>query len=409
MTWTETVRTAYEALKTRRLRSLLTVLGILIGIAAVILTVGLGQGASQKVTEQINKLGSNLLIVSPGSATSTGGLRGGRGSATTLTMDDAGVLADPVVAPDIARVAPTSQSSMSALAGASNWTTTVIGTTADWVDVRSRSVTDGRFLTVADVAEATSVAVVGRTTATQLFGTLSPVGQVISLNGQTLTVVGVLNVEGSTAGGDQDDLILVPHPTYAGRISSAANPRTVSAIYLEARDQASLSAAYQETTAALLATHGLTPGAADFTVSSQQALVDTVTTTTRILTVLLASIAAISLLVGGIGVMNIMLVSVTERVREIGLRKALGARPGIILRQFLVEASLLGLVGGITGLAVGVLGAAILPGLLGQPVTISPVAAAAALVVSLGIGIGAGVYPASRAAKLPPIEALRSE
>ena len=147
MTWTETVRTAYEALKTRRLRSLLTVLGILIGIAAVILTVGLGQGASQKVTEQINKLGSNLLIVSPGSATSTGGLRGGRGSATTLTMDDAGVLADPVVAPDIARVAPTSQSSMSALAGASNWTTTVIGTTADWVDVRSRSVTDGRFLT----------------------------------------------------------------------------------------------------------------------------------------------------------------------------------------------------------------------------------------------------------------------
>ncbi len=409
MTWTETVRTAYEALKTRRLRSLLTVLGILIGIAAVILTVGLGQGASQKVTEQINKLGSNLLIVSPGSATSTGGLRGGRGSATTLTMDDAGVLADPVVAPDIARVAPTSQSSMSALAGASNWTTTVIGTTADWVDVRSRSVTDGRFLTVADVAEATSVAVVGRTTATQLFGTLSPVGQVISLNGQTLTVVGVLNVEGSTAGGDQDDLILVPHPTYAGRISSAANPRTVSAIYLEARDQASLSAAYQETTAALLATHGLTPGAADFTVSSQQALVDTVTTTTRILTVLLASIAAISLLVGGIGVMNIMLVSVTERVREIGLRKALGARPGIILRQFLVEASLLGLVGGITGLAVGLLGAAILPGLLGQPVTISPVAAAAALVVSLGIGIGAGVYPASRAAKLPPIEALRSE
>ena len=409
MTWTETVRTAYEALKTRRLRSLLTVLGILIGIAAGILTVGLGQGASQKVTEQINKLGSNLLIVSPGSATSTGGLRGGRGSATTLTMDDAGVLADPVVAPDIARVAPTSQSSMSALAGASNWTTTVIGTTADWVDVRSRSVTDGRFLTVADVAEATSVAVVGRTTATQLFGTLSPVGQVISLNGQTLTVVGVLNVEGSTAGGDQDDLILVPHPTYAGRISSAANPRTVSAIYLEARDQASLSAAYQETTAALLATHGLTPGAADFTVSSQQALVDTVTTTTRILTVLLASIAAISLLVGGIGVMNIMLVSVTERVREIGLRKALGARPGIILRQFLVEASLLGLVGGITGLAVGLLGAAILPGLLGQPVTISPVAAAAALVVSLGIGIGAGVYPASRAAKLPPIEALRSE
>ncbi|HRW17980.1 MAG TPA: ABC transporter permease [Dermatophilaceae bacterium] len=408
MSWLETFRTAGDALRTRRLRSALTVLGILIGIAAVMLTVGLGQGASQRITDQINKLGSNLLIVTPGSTTTVGGVRGGRGTATTLSMDDAQLLADRSVAPDIARVAPVSQSSLTVLAGATNWTSTVVGTTPDWLEVRARAIASGRFFTSAEVASESSVAIIGSTTATQL-GLDSPVGQMITVGGQTLTVVGLLETAGSTTGGDQDDLVVIPQSTFAARLSTSANPRAVSTIYVEVRDQASLSAAYQEVSTALLTAHGVTTTTADFTVSSQQAIVDTVTTTARILTVLLASIAGISLLVGGIGVMNIMLVSVAERVREIGLRKALGATPGVILRQFLVEASLLGIIGGLAGIGLGLLGASVLPGLLGQPVTISPLSAAVALAVSLAIGIGAGVYPASRAARLAPIDALRSE
>ncbi|MBK6441042.1 MAG: ABC transporter permease [Actinomycetales bacterium] len=409
MTWLETLRTAYDALRTRRLRSALTMLGILIGIAAVMLTVGLGQGAQKQVTDQINKLGSNLLIVTPGSSTSASGVRGGRGSATTLTMDDAAMLADPGVAPDIARVAPVSGGSLSLVAGTTTWTSNVVATTPDWLAVRARTVSLGRFFTADELASESPVVVLGTTTVTQLLGGAAAVGQTITIGGQNVTVIGVLNTEGSTTGGDQDDLVIMPQSTYAARLSTSANPRSVSTIYIEAKDSTSLSAAYQEATNALLSAHGVTLTSQDFTVSSQQALVDTATSTTRILTVLLSSIAAISLLVGGIGVMNIMLVSVTERIREIGLRKALGATPRIILRQFLVEASLLGLVGGLAGLGLGMLGGVILPRVVNFPVAISPVAAAAGLGVSLIIGITAGVYPASRAARLAPIEALRSE
>jgi putative ABC transport system permease protein len=409
VTWLETLRTAYDALRTRRLRSALTMLGILIGIAAVMLTVGLGQGAQQQVTDQINRLGSNLLIVTPGSSTSASGVRGGRGSATTLTMDDAVMLADPAVAPDIARVAPVSGGSLSLVAGTTTWTSNVVATTPDWLAVRARTVSLGRFFTADELASESPVVVLGTTTVTQLLGGANAVGQTITIGGQNVTVIGVLNTEGSTTGGDQDDLVIMPQSTYAARLSTSANPRSVSTIYIEAKDSTSLSAAYQEATNALLSAHGVTLTSQDFTVSSQQALVDTATSTTRILTVLLSSIAAISLLVGGIGVMNIMLVSVTERIREIGLRKALGATPRIILRQFLVEASLLGLVGGLAGLGLGMLGGVILPRVVNFPVAISPVAAAAGLGVSLIIGITAGVYPASRAARLAPIEALRSE
>jgi putative ABC transport system permease protein len=408
VTWPETLRTAWDAISTRRMRSALTVLGILIGIAAVMLTVGLGQGAQQQVASQIGKLGSNLLIVSPGSSTSLTGIRGGRGSATTLTTADATMLADPTVAPDVRAVAPTSSTSTALTANGTNWTTSVVGTTPDWLQVRARSVASGRMFTEAELASVQPEVVLGSTTADELFGVRDPVGQTVTIGAQPFTVIGVLDTVGSTVGGDQDDQAIVPATTHATLVSPSSGT-SVSTIYLEATSPDTLSAAYQEATNALLTTHGVTADTADFSINSQESIVQTATSTSRTLTVLLGGIAAISLLVGGIGVMNIMLVSVTERIREIGLRKALGATPRIIRRQFLTEATVLGLIGGLLGLALGVAGSQILPSLIDQPVTVSPLAAGLALAISLVIGVVAGVYPASRAARLSPIDALRSE
>ncbi len=408
MSWAETIRTAYEGIRTRRLRSALTMLGILIGIAAVILTVGLGEGAQRQVADQIGRLGSNLLIVTPGSTTSSAGIRGGGGSATTLTAADASALADPAVAPDLFAVAATASGRQTLTANATNWTSSVLGTSPAWLSVRARSLSNGRFFTDSEAKAASRVTVLGSTTAEQLFGTTNAVGQTVSIGGRTFTVIGVLAAAGSSVGGDQDDQAVLPLSTYAAAVSPSTGT-TVSTIYLQARDPDRLSQAYQEATNALLTTHAVTTDTADFTISSQESLVETATSTARTLTVLLGSIAAISLLVGGIGVMNIMLVSVTERIREIGLRKALGAAPRVIMRQFLVEASLLGLVGGLAGVTLGVVGALLLPQAIGQPVTISPVAAVLALAISLAIGIAAGLYPAGRAARWSPIDALRSE
>jgi putative ABC transport system permease protein len=373
------------------------------------LTVGLGQGAQAQVRAQINQLGSNLLIVSPGSSTSTTGIRGGRGSASTLTTRDAAALASPVVAPDIARVAPVVSGQQSLTAGTTNWTTSVVGATPDWLPVRARSLTEGRFFTTAELGDAATVTVLGSTTATELFGGRDALGQTLSVNGTTLTVIGVLNTAGSSTTTDEDDQALVPQTTYSSRIASGGNASGISTLYIEATSTDTLSAAYQEATKALLSTHAMTATTADFTISSQQSLLTTATSTDRTLTVLLAGIAAISLLVGGIGVMNIMLVSVTERIREIGLRKALGATPRAVRRQFLVEASTLGLCGGVLGILLGLAGAQVLPHFLNQPVTIPPLTGVGALGVALVIGIAAGVYPASRAARLAPIDALRSE
>ncbi|MEN2740493.1 ABC transporter permease [Microbacterium sp. X-17] len=408
MNWAETLRTAFDAIRHRRMRSALTVLGILIGIAAVMLTVGLGQGAQQQVTAQIDSLGSNLLVVTPGSTTSVGGVRGGAGSASTLTAADAALLSNTTVAPDIAAVAPVSTSSQLVVAGTANWTTSIVGTTPTWLPVRARSVVSGRFFTSDEVNDLAHVAVIGSTTASDLFGLRDPVGQQVTVGGVPFTIIGELNTAGSTVGGDQDDQLVVPSTTWASVFSSSGGS-TVSSIYVEAASTQTLSAAYQEADNALLTQHGVTSANADFQVASQASLLQTATSTTQILTILLAGIAAISLLVGGIGVMNIMLVSVTERVREIGLRKALGATPRAILRQFLVEASVLGLIGGVLGIALGTVGALTLPAVLNQPVLLSLPVAAGALLVSLIIGIVAGVYPAGRAARLAPIDALRSE
>jgi putative ABC transport system permease protein len=406
----ETFRSALEALRSHRLRSVLTMVGILIGIAAVILTVGLGQGAQAQVQAQISKLGSNLLVVTPGSTTSSTGVRAGRGTSSTLTNADAQALANRTVAPDIQAVAATSSSNQSVTAGATNWTTNVVGTTPAWAQVRSRDLSAGRFITANDVANGSSVAVLGTETVTELFNGRNPVGQNVTVNGSSFTVIGVLQAIGSTSTtANEDDQVIVPQTTFTTRVATSSARAAVSTIYIEATSQDTLTAAYQEAKSLLLTRHAVTSNAADFTISSQQSLLETATATDRTLTILLGGVAAISLLVGALGIANMMLVSVAERVREIGLRKAMGATPSAVRQQFLVEASSLGVSGGICGLALAGVGAAALPHLLDQPVTISAGAATAAVGVSLLIGVVAGVYPASRAARLAPIDALRND
>jgi putative ABC transport system permease protein len=411
MNWMETFRTGLEAIRSHRLRSGLTMLGILVGIAAVILSVGLGEGAAASVRSSINALGSNLLVVTPGSSTSLGGIRGGLGSASTLTLTDANALSSKTVAPDVAGAAPVVQQSLTVTATGTNWTTTVVGTTRAWLPVRARTVTEGRFLTAHDLAGTSAVAVLGTTTASELFPGRDPVGQTITVNSVPLDVVGVLNSVGASGGASNlDDQVVVPITTTAQRIFGGATRDSVSSIYIAASDSSTLSAAYQEVQNELLALHHISnPSSADFSIASQQSLLTTISSVNKTLTVLLAGIAAISLLVGGIGVMNIMLVSVTERFREIGLRKAVGATPRAILFQFLVESSVLALAGGVLGAGLGILAAIGLPHVISNTITLSPAATIGSIVVAIGIGIGFGVYPASRAARLEPIDALRFE
>ena len=414
MSWLETLRTGLNGIRSHRLRSGLTVLGILIGIAAVILTVGLGEGAQAQVSSDITALGTNLLTVSPGSSTSVSGIRGGFGTASTLTTYDASALGSPTVAPDIKAVAPITDSEETLTAGTSNWSTSVVGSTPSWIAVRGETVAQGRFIDNQDVSDHEPVVVLGSVTASELFSREDPVGQTVDVGGLPLTVVGVLNSVGSSTSSsttsDPDDTAIVPISTAAQEIFGGTSRDAVSSIIVQARSSDDLTAAYQEADHELLALHGITTAAdADFTITSEAEELSTATSVDRTLTILLGGVAGISLLVGGIGVMNIMLVSVTERIREIGLRKALGATPSLIRRQFLVEASVLGLTGGALGAGLGIIGAIFLPSAVGDPITISAWAVAGAVVVAMAIGVIFGVYPASRAAHLAPIDALRSE
>jgi putative ABC transport system permease protein len=400
-----TLETGLRGILGHRLRSVLTTLGILFGVAAVICTVGIGTASSDSVNARIASLGTNLLTITPGSSR-TGGVFGGAGSASTLTMSDATGLASKDNAPDVAAVAPVVQKSEPMVSTASNWTATVQGSSTGWLTANARSVASGEFFTSSDVNTHALKIVLGSTTASNLG---VGIGDTITVNRIPFTVIGILNTVGGQGFQNQDDLAVVPI-TAAHDVLVGGDPNSVQRILFSATSGDTVGSAYQEADQLLLNTHGAaTSGTADFTIQAQSSFLSTAQSVTTTLTILLASVAAISLLVGGIGVMNIMLVSVTERTNEIGLRKALGATPTDLLRQFLVEASTLSVVGGLLGVGAGLLAGVLIPHFTTIGVTITPSPVLIAVVVAAGVGLIFGVYPAARAARLAPIEALRAQ
>ncbi|HEY5034388.1 MAG TPA: ABC transporter permease [Candidatus Dormibacteraeota bacterium] len=404
MSLLHTIETGLRSLLGHRLRSVLTTLGILFGVAAVISTVGIGQASSDSVTARISSLGTNLLTITPGSTVS-GGVFGGGGSANTLTMSDVAGLLDHQNAPDVEAVAPVSQGRESLVSTSSNWSTTVSGSTVDWLVANSRNIAAGSFITASDVSSQTHVIVLGATTASNLGAS---VGDLITVKQIPYQVIGILASAGSQGFGNQDDLAVVPITTAQGELFGGVG--SVQRILLSSTSQATLGSAYIEANQVLLQTHHITDATqADYSITSSTQVLSTAQAVTQTLTILLASVAAISLLVGGIGVMNIMLVSVTERTGEIGLRKALGATPGDLFRQFVIEAGVLTAVGGLLGVATGLAAGYIVPRAANIAVTITPLPVVIAVAVAVAVGLVFGVYPALRAARLAPIEALRAQ
>jgi putative ABC transport system permease protein len=400
-----TFDTGMRGLLGHRLRSILTTLGILFGVAAVICTVGIGTASANSVNSRIAALGTNLLTVSPGT-TSSFGVRGGSGSANTLTMEDVSGLEDKRDAPDVAAVAPVVAGTATLVSTSSNWSTTVQGSSPGWLTTNARTLSEGAFFTQHQLDKHAQVVVLGATTAAELGVTI---GSQVSISGAPFDVVGLLTASGSTGFTNSDDLAVVPITTAQDQITGGS-PDSVQRILLSATGTGTIGSAYLEADQLLLQTHHITSTAsADFTITSASTLANTAASVTTTLTILLASVAAISLLVGGIGVMNIMLVSVTERTQEIGLRKALGATPRDLLRQFLIEAATLSFVGGVLGVGAGLLAGVLVPRLANIAVTITPTPVIIAVCVAAGVGLIFGVYPAARAARLAPIAALRAE
>jgi putative ABC transport system permease protein len=404
MSLLHTIETGLRSLLGHRLRSVLTTLGILFGVAAVIATVGIGQASSDSVTARITSLGTNLLTISGGSSVS-GGVFGGSGSANTLTMADVSGLQDRQSAPDIEAVAPVSQGRASLVSASGNWSTTVSGSTADWLITNTRTVSTGTFLIAHDVSTRAQVIVLGPTTASNLG---VGVGDLVMVRQIPFEVIGILAATGSQGFGNQDDLAVVPITTAQDELFGGG--ASVQRILLSATSPSTIGSAYLEADQILLQTHHLTdPSQSDFTITTQTQVLSTAQAVTQTLTILLASVAAISLLVGGIGVMNIMLVSVTERTSEIGLRKALGATPNDLFRQFVIEAGVLTAVGGLLGVATGLAVGYVVPRAANIAVTITPLPVLSAVGVAVAVGLIFGVYPALRAARLAPIEALRAQ
>lgn len=405
MFW-ESIVIAYDGLKANKLRSILTMLGIIIGVGAVIAMVSIGLGVQQKVQSSIASLGSNLLIIMPGANSPSGGVRLAAGSNISLTNKDAKAIASQVA--DVSYVAPAVSQQYQLIYGNQNWKTSVQGTTPEFLDVRNYKIGSGTFFTNSDVEARARVAVLGQTVATNLFGGISPVGQTIRVGQAPFRVIGVLESKGqSSMGQDQDDLVLVPLNTAQERLMGITYLNSIS---VQVNDEKAIDRVQEDITTLLRTRHRLAEGTDnDFTVRNLTALMETMKENTNTITLLLGNIAAISLLVGGIGIMNIMLVSVTERTREIGIRKALGAKFRDVLLQFLIEAIFLSVTGGLFGILLGVAGPYVISMIAGWGTVVSWLAIFASFTVSVIIGLFFGIYPASKAAKLNPIDALRYE
>jgi putative ABC transport system permease protein len=393
-----------QALTRNRMRTGLTTLGIVIGVAAVIATLAIGQGAREAVQAQIRALGANTLMVIPGTMTS-GGARGGMGSITTMNDEDA--LAIRRECPAVSAVAPVVRTSAQVVFGNVNWSTSIAGTTADYTIIRQWPVESGVFITDSDVRGAAKVCVLGRTVARELFGDADPVGQTVRIKDIPFRVVGVLDYKGSGFGGDQDDFVVIPLTTAQRKLLGITHVHMINA---SAASVGLIGTAQQQITELLHQRHRIRPGDSDdFFMRTQLEIASSAEATSRVMTLLLASVAAVSLIVGGIGIMNIMLMSVTERTREIGIRRAIGAKRRDILLQFLLESAFLSLAGGALGVALGMVAAQLVSSIARWPTLIQPGAVAVAFGFATLVGLFFGFYPARRASRLDPIEALRYE
>jgi putative ABC transport system permease protein len=404
------IRIALRALKVNRMRSALTMLGIIIGVAAVIAMVGVGAGATARIQAQIQSIGSNLIIVLPGSV-STNGVRLGSGAVASLSEDDAKAIA--AECPSVALAAPTVHGGVQVVYGNNNWATNAQGVTPDYMTIRDYTMLYGEFFTTQDVDAAAKTAVLGETVAQNLFGDGDPTGQVVIIKNVPFTVAGVLTPKGqSPTGQDQDDVILLPISTAMQKVLGAnkANAQAVGSLMVQAISPQAMDSAIQEMTALLRERHRILPGQDDdFTIRNLTEVFEAQETSAQVMSILLGAIASVSLIVGGIGIMNIMLVSVTERTREIGLRQAVGAKTRDILLQFLVEAVTLSLLGGIIGIVVGLTASVLISHFAHWSTQVSPLSIFLAFIFSALVGVFFGYYPARKAAFLDPIEALRYE
>ncbi|MGI9087168.1 MAG: ABC transporter permease [Chthoniobacterales bacterium] len=401
-----TFKIAGRALRRNKLRSVLTALGIIIGVGAVIAMVSIGNGAKAQVQAQIASLGENVILIFSGSTTSSG-IRTGWGGAGTLKIEDAEAIRREI--PAVIRVSEEVVSTAQVSAGNQNWFTRIYGESADYFELRQWSLTDGAPFTNQDVRSANKVCVVGKTTATQIYGTEDVIGQVLRIKGVPFVITGVLTSKGlSPQGTDQDDIVIMPYSSAMKRVMGGGT--TLRNINAQVASFHELPAAQQQIIELLRQRHNIRAGKDDdFTVRTQEEIAATATATTDVMTNLLGAIAGVSLIVGGIGIMNIMLVSVTERTREIGTRLAVGAHARDILRQFLIEAFALSVGGGILGIILGITSSKIISAWKHWPALISPASIIVAFVVSGLIGVFFGFYPARKAARLDPIEALRYE